>query len=128
MLSRTDSLTHGDCGNQDMVTISELCLNRIESYTTGLSGYKYSTVAVDYKSGVWAFLLRAFCLNISCPISGIQPFFAPLQSDLEQIHEVSLRGNRNRNTESQTKHGVLEICIPSIDQRLQGFPLARVMP
>ena len=52
MLNRTDSLTHGDCGNQDMVTIAELCLNRIESYTTGLSGYKYSTVAVDCNSGV----------------------------------------------------------------------------
>ena len=60
MLNRTDSLTHGDCGNQDMVTISELCLNQIESYTAGLSGYKYSTVAVDCISGVWAFLLRAF--------------------------------------------------------------------
>ena len=42
--------------------------------------------------------------------------------------KVSLRGNRNRNTEGQTKHGVLKICIPSIDQSLQGFPLARVMP
>ena len=46
MLNRTDSLTRRYCGNQDMVTISELCLNRIESYTAGLSGYKYSTVAV----------------------------------------------------------------------------------
>ena len=85
MLNRTDSLTHRDCGNQDMVTIAELCLNRIESYTAGLSGYEYSTVAVDFNSGVWAFLLRAFCPNISCPISGIQPFFASLQSDLEHI-------------------------------------------
>ena len=50
------------------------------------------------------------------------------QNEQEAIHKVSLRGNRNRNTEGQTKHGVLEICIPSIDQRLQGFPLARVMP
>ena len=85
MLNRTDSLTHGDCGNQDMVTIAELCLNRIESYTTGLSGYKYSAVVVDCNSDVWAFLLRAFCPNISCPNSGIQPFFASLQSDLEQM-------------------------------------------
>ena len=50
------------------------------------------------------------------------------QNEQEAIHKVSLRGNRNRNTECQTKHSVLEICIPSIDQRLQGFPLARVMP
>ena len=85
MLNRTDSLTHRDCGNQDVVTTAELCLNRIESYTTGLLGYKYSTVAVDCNSGVWALLLRAFCPNISCPISVIQPFFASLQSDLEQI-------------------------------------------
>ena len=47
MLNMTDSLTHRDCGNQYMVTIAELCLNRIESYTAGLLGYKYSTVAVD---------------------------------------------------------------------------------
>ena len=86
MLNMTDSLTHRDCENQDMVTIAELCLNRIESYTAGLSGYKYSTVAVDCDSGVWAFLLRAFCPNISCPISGIQPFFASLQSYLEHIY------------------------------------------
>ena len=52
MLNRTDSLTHRDCGNQDMVTIAELCLNRIESYTAGLSGCKYSTVAVVCNSGV----------------------------------------------------------------------------
>ena len=26
MMNRTDSLTHGDCGNQDMVTIAELCV------------------------------------------------------------------------------------------------------
>ena len=43
--------------------IAELCLNRIESYTAGLSGYKYSTVAVDCNSGVWDFLLRAFALK-----------------------------------------------------------------
>ena len=85
MLNRTDSLTHRDCGNHDVVTIAEPCLNRIESYTARLSGYKYSTVAVDCNSGVWAFLLRAFCPNISCPISGIQPFFVSLQSDLEHI-------------------------------------------
>ena len=85
MLNRTDSLTHRDCGNQDMVTIAELCLNRIKSYTAGLSGYKYSTVAVDCNSSVWAFLLPAFCPNISCPISGIQPFFVSLQSNLENI-------------------------------------------
>ena len=85
MLNRTAPLTHRDCGNQDVVTIAELCLNRIESYTAGLSGYKYSTVAVDCNSGVWAFLLCAFCRNISCPISAIQPFFASLRSDLEHI-------------------------------------------
>ena len=84
MLNRTDSLAHKDCGNQDVVTIAELCLNRIQSYTAGLSGYKYSTVVVDCNCGVWAFLLHAFCPSISCPISGIQPLFAPLQSDLEQ--------------------------------------------
>ena len=50
------------------------------------------------------------------------------QNEQESIHKVSLRGNRNRNRECQTKHIVLEICIPSIDQRLQGFPLARVLP
>ena len=50
------------------------------------------------------------------------------QNEQEAIHKVSLRGNRKRNTECQTKHIVLEICIPSIDQRLQGLPLARVMP
>ena len=33
MLSKTDSLTHGDCGNQDMVTIAELCLRSNESDT-----------------------------------------------------------------------------------------------
>ena len=60
MLHRTDSLTHRDCGNQDMVTIAEPCLNRIKSYTAGLSGYKYSTVAVDCNSGAWGFL--AACL------------------------------------------------------------------
>ena len=49
------------------------------------------------------------------------------QNEQEAIHKVSLRGNRNRNTECQTKYIVLEICIPSIDQRPQGFPLARVM-
>ena len=90
MLNRTDSLTHRDCGNQDMVTIAELCLNQIELYTSGLSGYKYSSVAVDCNSGVWAFLLRAFCPNISCPISGIQPFFASVQSDLEHIRSLRL--------------------------------------
>ena len=84
MLNKTDSLTHRDCGNQNVVTIPELCLNRIESYTTGLSGYKCSTVGMDCNSGVWTFLLRAFCPNISPPIFGIQPFFASLQSDLEQ--------------------------------------------
>ena len=82
MLNRTDSLTHKDCGNQDVVTIAELCLNQIESYTAGLSGYNYSTVVVDCNSGVWAFLLRAFSPNISCLISGIQPFFASSQNDL----------------------------------------------
>ena len=70
MLNRTDSLTHRDCGNQDVVTIAELCLNRIESYTAGLSGYKYSTVAVDCNSGVWAFLLRAFALTYRVPFLG----------------------------------------------------------
>ena len=68
-----------------MVTIAELCLNRIKSYTPGLSGYKHSTVAVDCNSGVWTFLLRAFCPNISRPIFGIQPFFGSLRIDLEQI-------------------------------------------
>ena len=85
MLNRTDSLTHRDSGNQDVVTIAELCLNRIESYTAGFLGYKYSTVAVDCNSGVWTFLLCAFYPNISHPISGIQPFFASLRSDLEHI-------------------------------------------
>ena len=45
------------------------------------------TFAVVCNSGVWAFLLRAFCPNISCPISGIQPFFASVQNDLEHIVE-----------------------------------------
>ena len=85
MLKRTDSLTYRDCGNQDVVTISELCLNRIEPYTAGLSGYKYSEVVVDCNSGVWDFLLRAFCPNISRPISGMQPFFASLPIDLEKL-------------------------------------------
>ena len=52
MLNGTDSLTHGDCGNRDMVTFAELYLNGIGSYTIGLSGYKYSTLAVDCNSGV----------------------------------------------------------------------------
>ena len=91
MLNRTDSLTHRDCGNQDVVTIVELCLNRIESYTAGLSRYKYSTVAVDCNSGVWAFLLRDFCPNISRPISGIQPFFGSVRSDLEHLPPLALR-------------------------------------
>ena len=94
MLNRTDSLTHKDCGNQDVVTIAELCLNRIESYTFGLSGYKYSTVLVDCNSGVWAFLLRAFCPNILRPIFGIQPFFVSLQSDLEHIAIDLLHSNK----------------------------------
>ena len=85
MLNRIDSLTRRHCGNLDMATIAELCLNRIESYTAGLSGYKYSTFAVDCNSGVWAFLLRVFCPKISRPISGIQPFFAYTQNDLEQM-------------------------------------------
>ena len=78
MLNRTDSLTCRDCGNQNVVTIAELCLNRIESYTSRLLRYKYSTVAMDYNSSGWAFLFHAFCPTISHPISGIQPFFASL--------------------------------------------------
>ena len=101
MLNRTDSLTHRDCGNQDMVTIAELSLNRIESYTARLSGYKYSTVVVDSNSGVWAFLVRAFCPNISCPISGIQPFFASLQSDLEHMAQNWLIRPPITNTRSR---------------------------
>ena len=111
MLNRTDSLTHRDCGNHDMVTIAELCLNRIESYTTGLSGYKYSTVAVDCNSGVWAFLLHAFCSNILCPISGIQPFFASLQRDLEQIFYFV-------KPESATKQ-----CLPFLQLKSRGLSL-----
>ena len=52
MLNRTDSLTREDCRNRDMVTFVELCLNWIELYTAGLSGYKYSTLAVDCNSAV----------------------------------------------------------------------------
>ena len=70
MLNRTDSLTHRDCGNQDIVAISELCLKGIESYTVGLSGYKYSTVALDCNSGVWNFLLRAFALTYRTSLLG----------------------------------------------------------
>ena len=70
MLNRTDSLTHKDCGDQDMVTIAELCVNRIESYTTGLSGYKYSTVVVDCNFGVQTFLMRAFALTYRVPFLG----------------------------------------------------------
>ena len=40
------------------------------------------------------------------------------QIEQEAIYKVLLRGNRNHNTKGQTKHGVLEICIPSINQRL----------
>ena len=65
-----DSLTHRDCGNQDMATIGELRLNRIESYPARLSGYKYSTVVVDCNFGVWAFLLRAFALTYCVPFLG----------------------------------------------------------
>ena len=52
MLNRTDSFTRRDCGNQDMVTIAKLCLNRIESFTARTLGYKYSIVALDCNSGV----------------------------------------------------------------------------
>ena len=67
MLNRTASLRHRDCGNQDIMTIAELCLNRIESYTARLLGYKYSTIAVDCDFGVWAFLLSAFALTHRVP-------------------------------------------------------------
>ena len=50
------------------------------------------------------------------------------QNEQKAVDKVSLRGKRNQNTEGEAKHGVLEICIPSIGQRLQGFPVARVMP
>ena len=73
MLNRIDSLTHRDCGNQDVVTIAELCLNQIESCTTELSGYKYSTIAMDCYSGVWAFLLHAFALTYRVPFLGYNP-------------------------------------------------------
>ena len=89
MLNRTDSLTHGDCGNQDMVTIAELCLNRIESYTAGLSGYKYSTVAMDCNSGVWAFLLCVSTRRHRIPFLGIQPSNVPSGGSLEQmVHKL----------------------------------------
>ena len=109
ILNRTDSLTHRDCGNQDMVTIAELYLNRIELYTARLSGYKYSTVVIDCNSGVWVFLLRTFCPNISCPISGIQPFFASLQSDLEQLAALPGDGWRLLNNDGSMYH--LLYCI-----------------
>ena len=98
MLNRIDSLTHRDCGNQDVVAIAEWCLIRIESYTARLLGYKYPTVAVDCNSGVWAFLLRAFCPNISRSIYGIQPLYASLRSDLEHIGLHS----RQRHEEEMT--------------------------
>ena len=31
---------------------------------------------------------------------------------------MAIRGNRNQNTEGQTKHGMLDICIPLINHRL----------
>ena len=96
MLNRTDSLTHRDCGNQDVMTIAELCLNRIESYTIRLPGYKHSTVAVECNSGVWAFLRGAFCPNISRPISRIQPFFVSLRSDLEHIAAANALASKSK--------------------------------
>ena len=89
MLNRTDSLTHGDCGNQDMVTIAELCLNQIESYTTGLSGYKYSTVAVDCNSTVWAVLLCVSARRHRVPFLGIQPSNVPSRGSPEQLATLS---------------------------------------
>ena len=34
------------------------------------------------------------------------------QNEQEAIYEVAKRANRNQNTEGQTKHGMLDICIP----------------
>ena len=49
------------------------------------------------------------------------------QNEQEAIHKVAIRGNRNQNTEGQTKNGMLDICIPWINQRLHGFPIAYIM-
>ena len=34
------------------------------------------------------------------------------QNEHEAIHEVAIRANRNQNIEGQTKHDMLDICIP----------------
>ena len=70
MLNRIDSLTGRDFRNLEMVMIIELRLNRIESYTAGLSGFKYSTIVVDCNFGVWAFVLCAFALTYCVPFLG----------------------------------------------------------
>ena len=33
-------------------------------------------------------------------------------NEQEAIHKVAIRGDRNQNTEGQTKNGMLDICIP----------------
>ena len=67
MSSRTDSLTHGDCGNQDMVTIAELCLRWNGSDTDLLLVINTLTFAVICDSTVWAIC----CVSLPADIASV---------------------------------------------------------
>ena len=71
MPNRIDSLTDGDSKNLNVMTISELYVNRTGACTDGFLGCIYTAVFPNCNFGVWACSLCGSIPNI--PISGIQP-------------------------------------------------------
>ena len=55
MSNSIDLLTDGAPRNPNMVTITELCVERMEACTAGLSGDIYTVVFPNCNFGVWAF-------------------------------------------------------------------------
>ena len=85
VLNRTDSSTHGDQGNWDLATFSELCPSWNESNTILLLGINTQTFAVNCNSTILAVLLCAAAHQHRVPFLGIQPSNVPSIGSLEQL-------------------------------------------
>ena len=87
MSNRIESLTGGVFArNLNLVTIAELCANRTEAYTAGLSWYKHTAGFPNCDFGVWAFSLYRPGPKYRIPFREIQPVSELFRIDLDRLN------------------------------------------
>ena len=109
-MSCETKLNISDSRNLNLVTIADLCVNRTEACTAGLSGYIYTVVLPKCDSGVWDFSLCGSAPQYRIPISGI----------------VIIRANQDKPGRNVPEQDTIQVLLAKLKQNMLEMMLITI--